>query len=426
MDAYASWAIGLSIVCNVTCALLGCFLLLRRMSLIGDAISHAVLPGIALAYFMTGQLGGVLIVLGAMLLGFLTAYLTQALHSSGKVTEDASMGIVFTSLFALGVLMVTRGADNADLDVSCVLSGKLILAVSRTTEFLGFEVPKSLFGMSLSLLLTLGFVLLFWKELKITSFDSALASSMGINAAVVHYLLMALVGGVTVASFEAVGSILVIAMLIVPAACAHLLTDRLWLMLVWAAVVAVLASVLGYFAAERFNTTEAGMMAVSAGGLLLLSVLFAPRHGVLSKKLRNWRLRLRIAGEDLLGQLYRREEAGGLTMESAEARGVAGRLALSGLVRQKQVERLAEGRVGLTDEGRRRALSLVRSHRLWEAYLDENVELPRDHLHDPAHRMEHFIDPEMQQELAREVRQADVDPHGRAIPRPGENPNDRR
>lgn len=328
------------------------------------------------------------------------------------------MGIVFTSLFALGVLMVTRIGGQAHLDVECVLSGQLMSAAMRTTERFGIETPLSLPGMSLSLLLTVCFIGLFWKELKITSFDPALASSMGINAALMHYLLMALVGGVTVAAFEAVGSILVIAMLIVPAACAHLLTDRLAPMLLWSALTATVASVLGYTGAEVLNTTPSGMMSVSAGGLLLLAVLFAPQHGVLSKKLRNWRLRLRIAAEDLLGQLYRREEAGEKTMEAVEVRSIAGRLALSSLRRGKQIQQLPDGRVGLTDEGRRRALSLVRSHRLWEAYLDENVALPRDHLHDPAHRMEHFIDPALQQELAREVRQADVDPHGRAIPPP--------
>ncbi len=416
MDSLTFWAILLATIGNVTCALLGCFLLLRRLSLLGDAISHALLPGIVVAFLLTGRIGGVPVVLAAMVLGFLTAYLTQALHSSGKVTEDSGMGIVFASLFAVGVILVTRFAGSADLDVECVLAGKLVFAAERTTDFLGLEVPRSLFGMLLALALSLGFILLLWKELKITCFDPALASSMGISAALVHYLLMALIGGVTVAAFEAVGSILVIAMLIVPAACAHLMTDRLAPMLAVAAVVAALSSAPGFIAADRINTTPAGMMAVSAGLLLLLAFLFAPRHGLLSKKVRNWRLRLRIAGEDLLGQLYRREESGAPAMEASEARMVAGRFGLAVLVRSKQVERREDGRFALTSDGRKRAVSLVRAHRLWEAYLEENVALPRDHLHEPAHRMEHFIDPEMQEELARVVKQPAVDPHGRTIP----------
>src|SRR5262245_61779624 len=169
MDEIAFWSIVLGIVCNVTCALLGCFLVLRRLSLIGDAISHGVLPGIVLAFLLTDQLSGVPMLLGAMLLGFLTAWLTQALASSGKVTEDAGMGIVFTGLFALGVLLVTRLTNRAHLDVDCILYGKLVTAYLRTSTIFGVEVPVSLRGAGLALLLTLLFLLIFWKELKITS-----------------------------------------------------------------------------------------------------------------------------------------------------------------------------------------------------------------------------------------------------------------
>lgn len=410
------WGIVLAVVCNVTCALLGCFLVLRRLSLIGDAIGHGVLPGIALAFILTNEVSGLPILLGAMLLGFLTAWLTQALASSGRVNEDAGMGIVFTALFALGVLMVTRNAGKAHLDVDCVLYGKLVTAWLHPVNVLGVAIPSALRGAGLALLLTLLFLVVFWKELKLTSFDPALATSMGFGALTMHYLLMSLVGGVTVAAFEAVGSILVIAMLIVPAACAQMWTDRLWTMLLCAALMATLASVGGFFASDALNVTAAGMMAVVAGLLLFISVLFAPRHGVLSKKWHNWQLRLRIVGEDVLGQLYRVEERQQAGLRLAEvAPGWTGRLALRQLHNRQLVTESA-GVLGLTEEGRKQAASLVRAHRLWETFLDENLELPRDHLHEAAHRMEHFLDPELQQELAREVRHSDVDPHGRNIP----------
>jgi hypothetical protein len=316
--------------------------------------------------------------------------------------------------------MVTRWAGSAHLDVDCVLYGKLVFAPLKTETLLGIEVPVALRGMGFALLATLLFLGVFWKELKITSFDPALATSMGISAPVMYYLLMSLVGGVTVAAFEAIGSILVIAMLIVPAACAQLLTDRLRWMLLWAAVIAALSSALGYLASDALNVTPAGMMAVVAGGLLLLCVLFAPRHGVLSKKWRNWRLRVRIIGEDVLGQLYRGEErtAAGLSpvQVAQTAPGVTGRVAVHELRRQGLVEP-RQGLLVLTGEGRKRAVSLVRAHRLWETYLDENLALPRDHLHEAAHRMEHFLDPELQHELEREVSHPDIDPHGRSIPR---------
>jgi ABC-type Mn2+/Zn2+ transport system permease subunit/Mn-dependent DtxR family transcriptional regulator len=416
MQDLAVRAILIALVCNVACALLGTYLLLRRMSLIGDAIGHGVLPGIVFAFLLTGQFTGIPIILGALVLGFLTALLTQALHSSGKVTADASMGIVFTSLFALGVMMIAR-AGNADLDVGCVLYGRLLDAA-----LVPEPIPPVLRGLTFSLLLTLGFIALLWKELKITSFDPALATAVGIRANVVHYLLMALVGGVTVAAFEAVGSILVVAMLIVPAATAHLLTDRLGPMLLLSCVAASLASVFGYLLTEVIDTSPAGMMAVVSGLLLMLAVFFSPRHGLLSKKLRNWRLRLRIASEDVLAMLYRLEEQGGTAAGATTpdlrraARGWAGRLALRDLRRQRHIQTFADGSVRLTDAGRRRSRSLVRAHRLWESYLHENVALPDDHLHDVAHRMEHFIGPQLQEDLARELCEPQTDPHGRAIP----------
>ncbi|HYT95236.1 MAG TPA: metal ABC transporter permease [Gemmataceae bacterium] len=408
-----------ALVCSIPCALLGCYLVLRRLSLLGDAISHAVLPGIALAFLLSGQISGLPIVVGAMALGILTGLLTQTVERYAKVPEDASMGVVFTSLFALGVILLSqRSLVEKDLDTNCVLYGLIEFTGDDYFVAWGVKVPVALRTLVPVFVLTLAFVLLLWKELKIASFDPALATAMGINAPLIHYLLMAMVAGVTVASFEAVGSILVVAMLIVPAACAHLLTDRLGPMMVWAAGVAAVSSVLGYVFAAALDTSMAGMMAVVAGVQFLLAVLLAPRHGVLSKVLRNWRLALRIAAEDVLARLYRAEERG--RGEEALPRAVAPsltrRLAVRELQRTGQIRTDTAGTMQLTEAGRRRAESLVRSHRLWEAYLGENFELPLDHLHEPAERMEHYVGPALQKELEAELRRPDVDPHGRPIP----------
>jgi ABC-type Mn2+/Zn2+ transport system permease subunit len=420
----AGWTILVAIIGNVSCALVGCYLVLRRLSLLGDAISHAVLPGIAVAFLLTGQFTGWPIVLGAMLVGVLTALLTEAIQKIGDVPEDSSMGVVFTALFAIGVLIISVLARHVDLDPGCVLYGQIESAPLRTDLILGVEVPRALLTLVPVLLATLAFLLLLWKELKLAAFDPDLATAMGFSAGLLHYLLMAWVAGVTVASFEAVGAILVVAMLIVPAATAHLLTDRLGWMMGVAALMAILSSVLGYWGARLLDTSVAGMMAVAAGGLFLLAVLFAPRHGVLGRLLRNLRLALRIAREDVLGELYRRQEAverGETTevgLEVAVARKRAGgwigglvvrSLRWSGLVRE------VAGRLIPTPRGLARGRFLVRSHRLWETYLEQNSALPLDHLHDPAERMEHFIDPEMQAELEAELERA-VDPHGRKIP----------
>jgi manganese/zinc/iron transport system permease protein len=420
--AAGGWTILVGICCAVPCALLGCYLVLRRMSLLGDAISHAVLPGIAVAFLLSGRIGVGPMFLGAMAVGVLTAFLTQALHGFGKVPEDASMGVVFTSLFAVGVLLITVAAADVDLDPGCVLYGLIEFVPLDTVTVLGRDVPRALQTMGLALVVTIGFVLLLWKELKLVAFDPMLASAMGYNATMVHYLLMAMVAGVTVASFEAVGSILVVAMLVVPAATAHLLTDRLGGMMAWSAAVGAVSAVGGYVAAVRWNTSVAGMMAVAAGLQFTLAVFLAPRHGVLSKVAHNLALSLRIACEDLVAMLYRAEEAGDASGASrAQCASAAGGrlarwLALPWLRRRGQVAFDAGGRVHLTDAGRRVAHGLVRSHRLWESYLSQHFELPPDHLHEPASRIEHYIGPALQEQLAADLDRPAVDPHGRAIP----------
>jgi ABC-type Mn2+/Zn2+ transport system permease subunit len=421
----AFWTIAAGVLCNIACAIVGCFLVLRRMSLLGDAISHAVLPGIVAGALLSGQLTGLPVVIGAVLVGILTAVLAQWLHGFGNVPEDASLGVVFTSLFALGVIMITQAAARIDLDPGCVLYGLIEFIPLDTFDWYGWEIPRAIPALALTLLATVTFVTLLWKELKVVSFDPALATAMGIPAGLVHYLLMGLVAVVTVASFKAVGSIIVIAMLIVPAATAHLLTDRLRWMMLWAILNAVLASVLGYLGAVAWDTSVAGMMAVAAGAQFTVAVIFAPRHGILTKVASNLRLTLRIIREDMLAVLYRAAETApgpvaprGLSWKACVQFAGGGLLAWvelpllwnRGLVNFERGRRLS-----LTEKGRTRAESLVRSHRLWEAFLEKHFELPLDHLHAPASRLEHYIGPGLQQKLATELDQ-NTDPHGRAIP----------
>jgi manganese/zinc/iron transport system permease protein len=414
-NTVALWTIAIGALCSVPCAILGCYLVLRRMSLLGDAISHAVLPGLAVAFLLTGSVSGPGIAIGAVILGVLTAYLTQAIHKVADVPEDASMGVVFTSLFAVGVILITRAASGTDLDPGCVLYGLIEFVPLDTFRLFGREIPLAVQTLGPALLITVGFVALLWKELKIVSFDPALAAAMGFRVALVHYLLMAMVAGVTVASFEAVGSILVIAMLIVPPATAHLLTDRLAGMIGWSVAVAILSSVLGYLGAVRLNTSVAGMMAVAAGGLFFLAVLFAPRHGVVSQVVRRIRLALRIAREHALAGLYREEEAG-VTATPVEA-GWVRRLAEFQLARTGRIEWDAGG-WRLTVDGRAEAAELVRAHRLWEAFLSTRLDLPADHVHAPADRMEHYTDPALRDRLAADLANPTRDPHGRPIPPP--------
>lgn len=421
----AAWTIAIAAMANAACAIVGCYLLLRRQCLLGDAISHAVLPGIALAFLATGSLGALPMFVGALVMGVLTSVFTRALERIGGMPPDVSMGVVFTAMFAAGVLLITRAAPNVHLDPGCVLYGLVEFVSLDMRSYWGIEAPAALLPVGVALAATIAFVLLLWKELKVASFDPDLATTIGISAGVVHYGLMLLVAGVTVASFEAVGSILVVAMLIVPAATAHLLTDRLASMIAWSVAVAVVSAVIGYAVDFWLNTGMAGMIAVAAGGQFLLAALFAPRHGLVARAWRRWSVGVRIRCEDVLARLYRRDESAlqpppvptAAAAVSERPAGLSVRWAQFRLRRQNLVETAADGRLALTPNGRRAAESVVRAHRLWERYLGAHFDLPLDHLHEAAERLEHFLGPELQARLDRELEHPGVDPHGRPIPR---------
>ena len=419
-DRISIWIVLTAVLVNIACALLGCLLVLRRMSLLGDAISHAILPGLALGFIFTHSRDMLPMLAGALAAGLLTAGLTQALHRLARVPEDAAMGVVFTSLFALGVLMIHQVAHDVDLDPGCVLYGVLEMIPLSSDP-----IPRQTVTMGIMCLAVIVFVTVLWKELKIVSFDPELAVAQGINANVIHYLLMAMVAAVTVAAFEAVGSILVVAMLIVPAATAYLLTDRLSVMMVLSASIGIATALLGRSYALHYDTSVPGMIAVAAGAFFALAVFLAPRHGVISKSVRQWRLQFRIVREDVLALLYRWQEMSpGRSLGRADAALALGggwlpRLAIWSLERDGRVTRAAAPQSGLTltETGTRLAQTLVKSHRLWEAYLQKVLGFPADHLHASADRTEHFINENILDEVSAAVEYPRTDPHGKPIPR---------
>lgn len=427
-NAYTAWwTIAVGVIVNSACAVLGCFLILRKLSLLGDAISHAVLPGIVVAFLLAGRTSYWGLFLGALATGILTTFLIQTLARFGGVGEDAGMGVVFTALFSIGVIMLTRFARDVHLDASCIIFGEIEFVPFKRMLLLGYDVPDVLPRILTTLALVLGFVSVFWKELKLAAFDPALAVSLGFSATLLHYMLMTMTAIVTVTAFEVVGSILVVAMLVVPPATATLLTDRLPRMILWSVVVAVVSSFFGYLLAVIYKGNVGGMAAVVAGVQFGLAVLLAPKYGLISKAWNSLRLSIRIVGEDLAAALFRDEEAGARRpdegIRSAEllrraGGGVSARLALRQLLERGDLATVGGDRVALTPQGRASAESLVRSHRLWESYLVENFQLPPDHVHDPAEKIEHFIGPALQKELAESLPKHKLDPHGREIPPP--------
>ncbi|GAB2676894.1 metal ABC transporter permease [Paenibacillus thermoaerophilus] len=283
------------------CSLLGCFLILRKMVMIGDAISHAVLPGIVLAFLASGSRDSFGMLLGAAVIGLVTVFLIQTLQQSG-VQSDASIGVVFTAMFALGILLVTLFARQVDLDLDCVLYGEIVFVPYNELQLFGYWVgPKAVWLVGFALGLSVLLIGLFYKQFKICAFDPALAAALGIPVALFHYMLMGLVSVTTVASFESVGAILVVGMLVIPAATAYLLTDRLGVMLALSVSVGIVSSTLGYGLSMWMDASIAGCMVVAAGALFIAAFLFSPKQGLLFRKLRQRRAAASAAGARAAG-----------------------------------------------------------------------------------------------------------------------------
>jgi manganese/zinc/iron transport system permease protein len=272
------WTMATAVLASVACGLVGCFLVLRRLSMLGDTISHAVLPGIAGAFLLTGTRDVLPMLLGATVVGVATALLSSGLDRWARVDRDAAMGVTFTTFFAMGVVIISLAARQVDLDPGCVLYGLLEFVPFDTITLAGMQVPRAAAWLGTALLVDAVLVVAFLKELRACSFDPAHAASLGLRVGLVHMGVMAAVAANTVVAFEAVGSILVVAMLVAPGATARLWTDRLTPMLWLACAIAASTAVVGYLAALELNTSAAGMIAtLSMVGYLGSIALTAPR-----------------------------------------------------------------------------------------------------------------------------------------------------
>lgn len=256
--------------------------------MVGDAISHAVLPGIVLAFLISSSRDSVTMLIGAGLLGIFTTFLIEFFHKKAKLQTDAAIGVTFTWLFAVGVVLISLFAGKVDLDQDCVLYGEIAyvpldIIIGESGQNFG---PRAPYVMGSILILILIFIKVGYKELFLTTFDPAYATAIGISTTLWHYLLMGAVSVTTVASFESVGAILVVALLIAPAATAYLLTDDFKWMLVISCCVGIIASISGYYLAVWLDGSIAGAIGAMCGVLFFLAVILSPTHGIMFKKLR--------------------------------------------------------------------------------------------------------------------------------------------
>jgi len=292
------------VLCASACALLGVFLILRRSAMMADAISHAILPGIVLGYFLADGPSLLLGFLGAVLASTLTVTLVAALQRSGKVDENSAIGLVFPAMFALGTVVVSKWFANVHLDTDAILYGNIEFSYFDRLLIGDRDLgPQSIWVMGVLLVLNVIFLLLFYKELKLTTFDGALAAAIGISPVVMHYAIMGMLSVTTVGAFTAVGAILVIAMVVVPAATAYLLTERLAVMLVLAVAIGAVSSLAGVRFAIWLDVSVSGSMVTMTGVAFLLALLFSPSQGMVATFIRRRRQRAQFALEVLLGHL---------------------------------------------------------------------------------------------------------------------------
>jgi manganese/zinc/iron transport system permease protein len=271
--------------------LLGPFLVLRRVALMSDAVSHAVLPGIVAVWLVAQTRAPLPVIAGAALFAIVCVLAIDALKSTGLVKADAAIGLVFPALFSLGVLGVTRYADDVHLDLDATIYGEIAFTPFQTLELAGYELPRAIVVMGAISLFNLGLVLALWKELKATSFDPSFARSIGISPVLVSRLLLVVVAVTAVSAFESVGAILVVTLIIVPATTAYLLTDRLAVMVVLTVAIGWLCAWAGYGTAVQLDASIAGAMGLAAAACFVLALVASPRYGLAARAIQRGRRR---------------------------------------------------------------------------------------------------------------------------------------
>ena len=263
----------------IPCALLGSLLMLRKMAMVGDAISHAVLPGIVIAYLVSGSRDSLLLLFSAVLVGMLCTWLIQLFHEKAGLQSDAAIGVSFTSLFAIGVILISAFANQIDLDQDCVLYGEIAYAPLDLIIINGINIgPRQAWYMAIAALVTITFIILFYKELQLLSFDQRYANTTGLNINWLNQAIMLLVSLTTVLAFESVGAILVVALLVVPAATAWLLTNNFKTLLIASTIISMLSTLLGYGISTAFYGSVAAAIAIATGLFFIAALIYSKRR----------------------------------------------------------------------------------------------------------------------------------------------------
>ncbi len=425
-DPSVRYAVLGSLLLGTCCGLLGSFIVVRKLALMGDTLSHAVLPGVALGFLWTMTKDPWAIFIGATLAGLLGTVVVHWIHTTTHIKEDSAMGLVLSGFYAIGICLFTMiqhlptgnkaGLDKFMFGQAAALGSNdiwMIAIVTATSAFL---------------------ILLFYKEFLATSFDSPFATAIGLPTKFIHYLLMLLLAFSVVVGLQAVGIVLISAMLITPAATAYLLTDRMHLMLIYASLFGMTAGLLGSFFSYLGNSLPTGpFMIVSASMLFAIALLFGGRYGIIPRRIRHMSQSRRIQIENTLKAIYQIREKSQFKIDAVSIQQLGNQRNLPIIEVEKEIRRLIKERhvtmsgtdldefdqgrlIYLTPSGWNTACRIVRNHRLWELYLTESAQYAPDHVHDDAEEIEHILGEATVRELERRLDFPTWDPHGKLIP----------
>jgi len=392
----------------IVCGVVGCLVILRRMSFLGDALSHAMIAGVAGGYLFMKMLFGIEAHAPAMLIGSLiAAILTVALigfvSRMSRVKEDTAIGIMYTGVFAAGVVLVSVFRNYIHIDLMHFIMGD-VLGVADT----------DLWASAMTSAIVLTIIILFFRHFQLTSFDSVMAASVGMPVLLIDYLLTTCVSLVVVSAVSMVGVILVVGLLITPAATAYLLSDRLDRMMLLAALFGLTSVIGGLYLCVWADSSGGGAIMLFCTFQFLIVLFIAPRYGILARWLHQRSLVPQQLTEDILGFLIRRESASlsdiqtALSQPFGKIRQAVKKLASQGLLK-------VGDRIVLTDKGKADAVKILRAHRLWESYL-AYVGTPQSDIHPKAHELEHTYDPSAIEYLDDLLGHPIKDPHGQEIP----------
>jgi len=406
-----------TVLLGVSCGLLGSFLVVRRMALLGDALSHAVLPGVALGFLWNLEKDPLVIFIGALAAGLAGSASVALITRTTRLKEDTALGMVLATFFGAGLCLMSmfqRLPTGNKSGIDTFLFGQ--------AAALG---PGDLGLMGAVAALVVVTLVVGHKEFLLVSFDPSFARVLALPTRWLERLLLLLLAFSVVSALQAVGVVLVSAMLIIPAATASLLTDRFHLMLVWSAAIGAVSGLAGAFLSFLGTRLPTGpFMVLSAGTFFGAALLFSPGNGWFPRWLRQRSHRARVARENTLKAIYQVLEAGGFSTESVPVEALAKRRRVAPAEARAEVRSLVGARfataagddVLLTPTGWQRACAIVRNHRLWELYLTHAASIAPDHVHDDAEKIEHVLGEATVRELERRLPRIDVDPHGRPIP----------